>query len=166
MVDSLTSFFEVKKGEDGIRLVYNGLVSGLNLSVWVLRFFLPMIRTHLRAVDEDMYMADVDIGAMFLNFIFHRELQSLAGVDLSHFFPKEDPQDDKDWETWQCAATGLCSLPYQAVQAMGIAEEVIRGNRKDPNSVYQWDTVELNLPGSDGYNPKGPWVHKLRLDDR
>jgi hypothetical protein len=66
MVESITAFFEVEKGDDDIRLVYNDSVSGLNLSIWVPRFFLPMIRTHLRAVDEDMYMADVDIGEMFL----------------------------------------------------------------------------------------------------
>jgi hypothetical protein len=35
-------------------------------------------------------MADVDIGEMFLNFILHRNLQSLARVDLTHFFPKND----------------------------------------------------------------------------
>jgi hypothetical protein len=72
-VESLTSFFEVEKGEDDIRLVYDGSVSGLNLTIWVPRFFLPTVRTHLRAVDKNTYMADVDIGEMFLNFILHRD---------------------------------------------------------------------------------------------
>ena len=71
MVVSLTAFFEVEKGEDDIRLVYDGSISGLNLSIWVPHFFLPTIRTHLRAVDESTYMADVDIGEMFLNFVLH-----------------------------------------------------------------------------------------------
>jgi hypothetical protein len=61
IIASLTLFFEVEKGEDDIRLVYDGSVSGLNLSIWVPRFFLPTIRTHLWAVDENTYMADVDI---------------------------------------------------------------------------------------------------------
>jgi hypothetical protein len=30
--------------------------------------------THLQAVNENTYMADVDIGEMVLNFILHREL--------------------------------------------------------------------------------------------
>jgi hypothetical protein len=69
---------------------------------------------------------------MFLNFILHRELQSLAGVDLTHFFPKEEGGDPKVWETWQRAAMGLRSSPYQAVQAMGVAEEVFEGTERTP----------------------------------
>ena len=59
MVESLTAFFAVPKGDDNIWLVYDGSVSGLNLSIWVPWFFLPTLRTHLRAVDGDTYMADV-----------------------------------------------------------------------------------------------------------
>jgi hypothetical protein len=147
MAESLTAFFEVEKGDDDIRLVYDGLVSGLNMSIWVPCFFLPTIRTHLRAVDEDTYMADVDIGEMFLNFVLHRQLKVLAGVDLTHYFLKGDT-GSKVWEVWLRAAMGLRSSPYQAVQAMGVAEEVICGDRKDPTNVYCWDTVRLNLPES------------------
>jgi hypothetical protein len=167
LVESLTAFFAVPKGDDDIRLVYDGSVSGLNLSIWVPRFFLPTLRTHLRAVDKDTYMADVDIGEMFLNFILHRELQSLAGVDLTHYFDAEDKDGKatKIWETWQRAAMGLRSSPYQAVQAMGVAEEFIWGDRKDPMNVFRWDYVRLNLPGSETYDPSKPWVSKLRLED-
>jgi hypothetical protein len=77
---------------------------------------------------------------MFLNFVLHRKLQVLAGVDLTHYFPKGDT-GSKVWEVWLRAAMGLQSSPYQAVQAMGVAEEVIRGDRKDPTNVYRWDTV-------------------------
>jgi hypothetical protein len=170
VVESLTAFFAVPKGADDIRLVYDGSVSGLNLSIWVPRFFLPTLRTHLRAVDEDTYMADVDIGEMFLNFILHRELRTLAGVDITHYFPKEatdteDRRADRMWETWQRAAMGLKSSPYQAVQAMGVAEEFIRGDRLDPDNVFRWDKVVLNLPGSNDYDVSKPWVYKMRSDD-
>jgi hypothetical protein len=72
----------VPKGDDDIRLVYDGFVSRLNLSIWVPRFFLPTLQTHLRAVDKDTYMANVDIGKMFLNFILHQEscARSLAWI--------------------------------------------------------------------------------------
>jgi hypothetical protein len=43
LVKSLTAFFAVPKGEDDIRLVYDGSVSGLNLSIWVPRFFLTTL---------------------------------------------------------------------------------------------------------------------------
>jgi hypothetical protein len=162
-VESLTAFFEVAKGADDIRLVYDGSISGLNITMWVPRFFLPTIRTHLRAVDENTFMADVDIGEMFLNFILHRELRALAGVDLSHYF--EGEKEGPLWEAWQRAAMGLRSSPYQCVQAMGVAEEVIRGDPSDPENVFRWDTVVLNLPGSDDYDPRRPWVAKYRTDD-
>jgi hypothetical protein len=162
-VESLTAFFGVPKGEDDIRLVYDGSVSGLNISIWVPRFFLPTIRTHLRAVDENTFMADVDVGEMFLNFILHKDLRALAGVDLSHYF--EGEKDGPLWEAWLRAAMGLRSSPFQCVQAMGIAEEVVRGNHKDPTNVFRWDDVELNLPGSDSYEPSRPWVAKYRIED-
>jgi hypothetical protein len=60
---------------------------------------------------------------------------------------------------------GLRSLPYQYVQAMGIAEEVIRGDHEDPENVFRWDHVELNLPGNPEYDPSRPWVAKYRLED-
>jgi hypothetical protein len=122
-VESLTECFGIPKGNDDIRLVYDGLVSGLNLTIWVPRFFLPTIRTHLRAADENMFMADMDIGEMFLNFILHKDLRALAGMDLSHYFKEE--KDGLLWETWQRAAMVLWSSPFQCIQAMGMAEEVI-----------------------------------------
>jgi hypothetical protein len=60
---------------------------------------------------------------------------------------------------------GLRSSPYQAVQAMGVAEETIRGKRGDPKNVYRWDYVRLNLPRSDAYDPSKPWVSKIRSAD-
>jgi hypothetical protein len=107
MVKSLMEFFEVPKGINDVRLVYDGSVSGLNLLIWVSRFSLPTsIRTHLWAIDENTYMTDANIGEMFPNFILHQELQTLARVDLTHYFPKTD-KGAKVWETWQRAAMGL-----------------------------------------------------------
>jgi hypothetical protein len=83
-VKSLTAFFAVPKGADNIRLVYDGSVSGLNLSIWVPRFFLPTLRTHLRGVEEGTYMADVDIGEMFLNFILHSAMPPEAVLALPY----------------------------------------------------------------------------------
>jgi hypothetical protein len=34
-VDSLTAFFAVKKGDDDVRPVYDGSISGLNDSIWM-----------------------------------------------------------------------------------------------------------------------------------
>jgi hypothetical protein len=76
-VCSLTWFVAVPtKGADDIRIVYDGTISGLNEAIWVPRFVLPSLETHLRAVDEDTYMADVDVGDCFLNFMLHPTLRS------------------------------------------------------------------------------------------
>jgi hypothetical protein len=163
-VVSLTSFFGVPKGEDDIRMVYDGSVSGLNDAIWVPGFTLPTVLTHLRAVEAGTFMADVDVGEMFLNFMLHSSIRLFAGVDISHFF-SEDSQDVKRWETWYRAAMGLTSSPYQACQVMGYAEEVMRGNRLDGSNVFRWDRVRLNLPGAEAYRPDLPWVSKVRDSD-
>jgi hypothetical protein len=74
---------------------------------------------------------------MFLNYILHKVLRALAGGDLSHYV--EDPEQDGPlWKAWQRATMGLCLLPFQCVQAMGVAEDVIRG---DPQIVNQYPYV-------------------------
>jgi hypothetical protein len=52
------------------------------------------------------------------------------------------------------------------VQGLGFAEEKIRGDRKDPKNIYRWKKVRQNLPGSKNYNPRLPWVSKIRDDGK
>jgi hypothetical protein len=160
----LTAFFSVPKGMiDDIRIVYDGSISGFNDVLWVPRFMLPTMQTHLRAVEEGTFMADVDIGEMFLNFMLHLGIWPFAGVDLTHYFPGET--DEKVWESWTRAAMGLTSSPYQSVQGMAFAEEVIFGDRHDSSNPYRWDHIQMNLPGQVDYNPSLPWVSKVRDED-
>ena len=170
VVVSLTSFFSVPKGDSDIRMVYDGTKCGLNGSVWVPRFYMPTLTSHLRTVVEGTYMCDVDIGEMFLNFMLHPTLRTLCGVDLSNYnvdltsleVPTE-PEAAKTWMSWNRIAMGLKWSPYQAVKSMHFAEEVIRGDRKDPANVFRWDHVRLNLPGQDDYEPSLPWVSKVKI---
>jgi hypothetical protein len=60
---------------------------------------------------------------------------------------------------------GFKSSPYQCVQAMGVAEEVICGDRLDLKNVFRWDRVRMNLPGMVEYDPSLPWVSKVRNND-
>jgi hypothetical protein len=161
-VKSLTSFFPVDKGLHDIRMVYDGSASGLNKAMWVPRFPLPTIQTHLRAVEEGTYMADLDIAEMFLNFMLHDELRELSGVDLTELQSASEETMPKIWERWQRAAMGLKSSPYQCVQGIMVAEELIKGDESDPENVFFWDWVRMNLPGSDDYDPSLPWVSKVR----
>ncbi len=170
LILSLTSFFSVPKGETDIRMVYDGTKCGLNGSVWVPTFYMPTLASHLRAVVEGTHMCDVDIGEMFLNFMLHPTLRVLCGVDLSNYDLNlssldvpVDPAEVKTWVSWNRIAMGLKWSPYQAIKGMHFAEEVIRGNRKDPDNVYRWDRVRLNLPGQPDYEPALPWVSKVKI---
>lgn len=160
---SLTSFFGVKKGENDVRPVYDGSVSGLNDAIWMPRFVLPTIQTHLRLVEAGTYMCDLDVGEMFLNFILHEDIRALAGVDLTLFAPERS--GEVIWECWHRALMGLTTSPYQACQGMGFAEELIRGDPRDANNIFRWDRIRLNLPGSENYQPDKPWVSKVRDED-
>jgi hypothetical protein len=133
LVESLTSVFAVDK-VDGIRLVYNAAESGLNDAMVVPRFSLPTIHTHLRAVEEGMYMADLDVGGMFLNFSLHPPTQPWAGVDLTHFINLKDGK--LKWERWCRSLMGCKPSPYQAVQGMSVANELIRGDPRDLNNPF------------------------------
>jgi hypothetical protein len=135
-------------------MVYDASVSGLNDSIWVPRFPLPTIRTHLRAVEEGMFMADLDIGEMFL-----------CGADLTQCGGTVKEFETVAWEVWQRAAMGLKPSPCQAVQGMMVAEELIKGDPEDPSNPFRWDVVRLNLPGPKECNPALPWVSKIRLGD-
>ena len=62
LVLALTSFFDVPKGKDDIRMVYDGTVSGLNRALWAPWFPLPTIESHLRLINPGYFMEDVDLG--------------------------------------------------------------------------------------------------------
>eukprot|EP00957_Ditylum_brightwellii_P211663 15366441-Ditylum_brightwellii.AAC.3 len=86
LVCSLTQLFLVPKGKNDICMVYDGTDSGLNDAVWVPNFGFPTTSTVLRFTDKSTYMADLDIGEMFLNCMIPEELCGYCGVDVSLWF--------------------------------------------------------------------------------
>jgi hypothetical protein len=76
-IHSLISFFAVPKGEEDVRMVYDGTKSGLNHCISIPCFPLPTVGTHLRAVEAGTFMGDMDVGYMFLNFVLHESMQAL-----------------------------------------------------------------------------------------
>jgi hypothetical protein len=107
-------------------------------------------------------MADLDVAEMFLNFNLHPQLQELCGVDLTHYGEPRVKGDAPVHERWLRAAMGLRSLPYQAVQAMTYAEEMILGDRQNEANPFRWECVWMNLPVQSNYDPSLPWVSKVR----
>jgi len=166
-VISLTSFFSVPKGDHDIRMAYDSTKSGLNASIWTPWFPLLTIEMHLCNIVPGLYMGNIDIGDMFLNFMLHKSIQPAAGVDLTPFFSEELDHSNRQviWESWGHCAMSFKPSPYQTIQAILHSEEIIRGDRFCPSNIFRWDVVQLNLPGAKDYVPCLPWVSKLRLDD-
>jgi hypothetical protein len=83
MLLSLMDMFDVPKGENDIRLVYNGSKSGLNESLWAPWFCLPTVDTMCRTLFPNSWCGDNDYGEIFLNFKMHRDLQKYSGIESS-----------------------------------------------------------------------------------
>jgi len=167
-VSSLTSYFSVPKGDSDIRMVYDGTKSGLNDSMWAPWFALPTIENHLRFVGVETYLGDTDIGDMFHNFVLHERVQKSAGIDVTPFFPEELTRKRElkaIWLRWVRSAMGLKSSPYNSIQGILVAEEVIKGDPLDEQSIFRWDYIELNLLGDPTYQPGLPWICKRRKSD-
>jgi hypothetical protein len=153
-IKSLTSFFAVPKGEGDVRIVYDVTKSGLNNQLWAPWFPFPTIDTHLRSLGPGYYMGDIDFSEQFLNFILHEKVRKYAGVDITPFFPElVDSTKHVLWLHWQRCGMGFVPSPYNAIQGTLFAEEVIKGDHLDPNNIFRWNSVKLNLPGDPYYNP-------------
>ena len=70
-------------------MVYDATKSGLNDAVWAPWFAIPNVDCHLRAAEVGTFMADCDVGGMFLNFMLESSLRPHVGVDLSKVFSEE-----------------------------------------------------------------------------
>lgn len=160
-VTSLTEFFDVPKGDDDIRLVYNGSSCGLNDALWAPNFWLPTPRSAIRLLDFSTYSVDLDLGEMFLNFPLHESIQEYSGIDLGPFKKELGlSPGESSWYRWARNWMGSKSSPYSSVRFYYLAEEFVRGNRTDRHNALRWDEVRLNLPGSPEYNPSKPRVRK------
>jgi hypothetical protein len=162
-VISITSFFSVPKGKWDIRMVYNGTSCGLNDAVYAPWFALPTVDSHLRAVDSGTYMADCDIGEMFLNFMLDINMREYAGVDLTELFPM-DANGNILWERWERMLMGFKPSPYCTTRSMRRIEGKLKGAMDDEENVFRWDHINMNLPGSVDYTSSKPWIYKVRKD--
>ena len=171
-VISITLMFAVAKGAHDIRMVYNGTSSGLNDALWAPHFGLPLLDHTLRSLLPGYHQADLDVAEMFLCFNLHPDMRPYAGVDVTHV--QNHPKNREDWEQhrkriWECwwrNFMGMRDSPYRSIQLMLVAKFLAYGDRLDSNNPFQWDRIELNLPGSETYDPSLPWVMKIRRDGK
>lgn len=94
-------------------------------------------------------MGDIDFSEQFLNFMLHEKVQKCAGVNVTPFFPEElDNSLHVLWLHWERCGMGFVFAPYNSIQGTLFAEEITRGDRSDPKSIFRWDFVMLDLPSS------------------
>jgi hypothetical protein len=162
---SLMFMFDVPKGDDDVRMVYDGSKSGLNEALWAPWFALPTVDAMTRGLLPGYWCADNDYGEQFLNFNLHKDLQLYCGIDLSQLFPEQlKTATGLILARWSRNAMGLKPSPYACVKGALRAKRIILGDRRDPENPFHWERAEENLPGDDGYEADQPWIRKVRWD--
>ena len=116
-------------------------------------FALPTIDLVLRNSDSKTWFSDIDLGEMFLNYFLDEDLQEYAGVDVREI-------GGAKWERWERTLMGIRTSPYVCTQTFGWGEDAIRGDHKDRDNPFKWDSVRMNLLGDKNYDPTMPWVYK------
>ena len=180
--------FWVPKGDDDLRIVYNGTSCGLNPVYWAPWFDLPTVHSQLRALLPGYSTGDADIGDMFHNFMQHPSVAPFIGINIIKYnfdyvhelkdlnFILEGGNSFSDSTTWadiiqhhggecfwrQCMGTR--PAPYNSCQTLTRVEEQILGEKDDLNNPFHWDHVRQNLPGMKSYQPSIPKVSKVRKD--
>ena len=59
---------------------------------------------------------------------------------------------------------GITDSPHHACQAVTWAKCIAIGDQLEPNNLFAWKKVVLNLPGTKEYYFQKPWVFKQRVD--
>jgi hypothetical protein len=85
------------------------------------------------------------------------------GVRIINTAPEGEYKHHKFWRFCALHFGGHPS-PYLACQSQRIILQLCKGDRHDINKHWQWDTVRLNLPGSEDYDPYMPRVMVLWKD--
>ncbi len=157
---SYIKYFAVPKGGEDIRMVYDATANKLNEAVWVPTFWLPTIDTLVRNVGRDSWMTDRDVGDMFLNFQLHDKVRPYTAVDLT-CLRGSPAKGGPEWAVWDRNLMGFAASPYNSIKTALVAKEVCRGDRLETGGVgldgkelnpFQWERVELNLPGTKEYD--------------
>ena len=137
LIESFMHFFHVPKGEEDIRMVYDGTKSGLNDSIWSPWFALPTAESMVRWVVAGLWLANNNLGDCFLNFPLHPDLQNYCGIDLSALFPElQERERQGAFARWLVCAMGLKASPYCCVRGCTVAKYEVLGDPNDQNNPF------------------------------
>ncbi|KAL7559397.1 hypothetical protein ACA910_008018 [Epithemia clementina (nom. ined.)] len=140
-------------------MVYDGTKSGLNECLYAPWFPLPDGDALVNTLDDGYWCINNDYGEMFLNFWLHPELQQFSGMDFTTLYgPSKD--GGMNIEVWARCPMGQSPSSYITVQQTRHLKRIMFGDRTNPNNVFAWNHVLLNLPGTANYQPGIPWISK------
>ncbi len=88
-VKSLVSYFSVPKGEDDVRVVFQGSKSRLNAALWAPPFALPTIDSLLPMLEVGTSQGDIDMGEMFYNYLLDPTIRPYCGVDTNPYLKSD-----------------------------------------------------------------------------
>eukprot|EP00536_Pseudo-nitzschia_multiseries_P001613 jgi/Psemu1/3728/gm1.3728_g len=112
-------------------------------------FALPTVNTMIRSTLAGSWLADNNYGEQFLDFPLHPDLNTAS---------KGPPTVG----VWMRNTMGLKLSPYNSVQGSLQAKQLVLGDPLDSYNPYSWSNICLNLPGTPDYDPRQPWIYKLR----
>ena len=165
-VTNTIDYFDVDKGGD-IRVVYDGTKCRLNDALFAPGFFLPQAAAASRPIMPYSWLADSDMGEMFLNFPMDKKIRSSSGIDVTALRsempglpPLGEGRRSRLLLRWERLFMGMKPSPYLAVRYYYWAEELARGNPSTPTNPMHYSRVILNLPGMPSYDPTLPHVMK------
>ncbi len=149
------------KGEDDVRIVFDGSKSGLNAAIWAPSFTLPTVESLLPMLEPGTWQGDIDVGEMFYNYMLDPSIRAYCGVDVDPYLRKEQTGRRLAWLMWLRCVMGLKSSPHGCTKMQALAEEFIRGCSMDCTNPFFYDSIILNLPGQPKYDPSRPWFCKF-----
>ena len=164
-VESKVHFFGVPKGDDDIRVVFDGTSSGLNDALWCPNFYLPTSQAAVSILTFSTWMADADLGEMFHNFPMPGRIRKYSGVEVGPMVaamasPLTIGKNGQCLLRWSRLFMGMRSSPYNSVRYFYWCEEFIRGNPSGSGNAMQYDRIVMNLPCMEGCDPRQPKVMK------
>jgi hypothetical protein len=155
--------FPVEKTKTDIRAVWSCTENGVNPSIFVPRLYMPTGDSMVRRLPPGGWMGDLDSGEMFNNYMAHPTEAMILGVEISPGLQAK-LNLDSNIMVWDRLLFGWCPAPLYAVRMFLRAIELSKRSRYDTTSAFTWESVRLNLPGSDEYDPALPRVAKIRKD--
>ena len=117
----------------------------------------------VRSLGYNYKIIYIDLGEIFLNFLFHSFLRKHSGVHFSHFkkdIESLDPPQSRILGVWNRTWLGLKPCLLWAVTFYYFVEEFVRGKESLADNSLRWDKVILNIIGNSNYNPLLPNVFK------